>query len=379
MRGIFLSTLVSFGTLITLQAHAQASGARQAVSVSPQTVSPDGMAGGALPPAPVERSNWAVARAGDKVFAFYGLAAGKTSNDIMRDIHVLDLRTGQWRKGGDIPVEHGRLASAAVTIAGTIYLMGGYTVSSDGKEVSTPEVLRYSPANGRFVVDTTMPTPVDDAVAMPWRDRWIVLVSGWHDTGNVTDVQIYDTQTHHWTAGTAWPGKPVFGHAGGLVKDAMVICDGVTATKDEKGKNHFAITDACWEGDLDPAAVGHIRWRPLPPHPGDSLYRAGAVGATDHDGAARIVFAGGSHRPYNYNGMGYDHLPAEPSSAVFSFDLDKGIWQSHSPLPVAGMDFRGLISLEDSFALFGGMRAGQQVSGQVIRFELKSAPDQPHE
>lgn len=310
------------------------------------------------------RSNWAVARSGDQVFAFYGLGQGRTFADIAHDVHAYDLKSQQWRKAGAIPVDQGRLASVALTVAGKVYLIGGYTVSAKGEEVSTPEVFRYAPDTGRFDIETTMPVPVDDTVAMPWRDRWIVLVSGWHDKGNVADVQIYDTQTRQWANGTPWPGKPVFGHAGGLAQDRMVVCDGVTSSKGPDGKNQFAISKECWEGDLDPAQPGRISWRQLPPHPGAPLYRAGAVG----DGQ-RVVFAGGSSRAYNYNGIGYDQLPAEPSAAVFSFA--NGAWHAHKPLPEAGMDFRGLIPVEGGYALFGGMRSGQRVTGSVIYFKVE--------
>jgi len=230
--------------------------------------------------------------------------------------------------------------------------------------------MRFLPDSGRFKVDTRMPVPVDDSVAMPWRERWIVMVSGWHDKGNVSDVQLYDTKTKQWIAGTSYPGKPVFGHAGGLTGDTMVICDGVTADKGADGKNIFAISSECWQGKLDIRHPGKIAWRQLPAHPGVPLYRAGAVGATDKSG--RIVFAGGSGNPYNYNGIGYDKQPSEPSAAVFSFDTKRGIWQPHAPLPEAGMDFRGLVPLDDgAYGLFGGMRDGQQVSGSVIRFNLR--------
>lgn len=322
--------------------------------------------------APVARSNWAVARLGDQVYTFFGLGTGKTSNDIMRDVHALDLKSGQWRKVGDIPVQQGRLASAALTVGGKVYVLGGYTVSPEGEEVSTPEVLRFLPDTGHFVTETLMPVPVDDTVAMPWRERWIVLVSGWHDKANVTDVQIYDTKTKQWHAGTPWPGKPVFGHAGGLINDTMVICDGVTAEKKADGKNFFAISNACWQGTLNAQQIGKIDWQPLPAHPGTPLYRAGATG-DNNDKIARIAFAGGSSRPYNYNGIGYDGVPAEPSAAVFSFQVKSGMWELHAPLPEASMDFRGLIALDGAYGLFGGMREGQKVSGEMIRFRLAPA------
>jgi hypothetical protein len=224
--------------------------------------------------------------------------------------------------------------------------------------------MRFLPDSARFETETSMPIAVDDSVALAWRDRWIVLVSGWHDKANVTDVQIYDTQTRRWISATPFPGQPVFGHAGGLVGDTMVICDGVTADKGADGKNVFAISNACWQGTLDTQQPTQISWHALPAHPGKPLYRAGAVG---DDG--RIVFAGGSGRPYNYNGIGYDKLPAEPSASVFSYDPARGLWQTHAPLPQAGMDFRGLVPFGGgSYGLFGGMRDGQRVSASVIRF-----------
>jgi hypothetical protein len=198
-------------------------------------------------------------------------------------------------------------------------------------------------------------------------------VSGWHDTGNVTDVQIYDTKAKRWEKGTPWPGTPVFGHAGGLVGDVMAVCDGVTAGKDESGKNRYAITNACWQGKLDVQAPGNIDWRQISPHPGVPLYRAGATGAKDRQGNSRVVFAGGTPRPYNYNGIGYDHVPAEPSSAVFAFDPARHVWTSYQSAPKAGMDFRGLIAFDDTFILFGGMDANQAVTNQVVRFSLQAA------
>ncbi|MDE2308768.1 MAG: hypothetical protein KGJ97_10830 [Xanthomonadaceae bacterium] len=328
------------------------------------------MPGGHARAAAPARTNWAVARVGEQVFAFYGLGAGKTRLAIAHDVHAYDIDSGHWRKAGDIPVARGRLGSVAVTVGGRVYLFGGYSVAANGAETTTPGVLRFDPATDRFAGETTMPVPVDDTVALPWRDRWIVLVSGWHDDGNVRAVQLYDTRTKHWSRGTPWPGPPVFGHAGGLVGDSMIVCDGVTATKGADGRHRFAISNACWRGELDPRAVGRIRWSALPAHPGPPLYRAGAVGVRRTDGAASIVFAGGSARPYNYDGIGYDGLPAAPSPNVVSYDLRCNAWTEHRPLPRAGMDYRGMIAAHGRLMLFGGMRAGQAVSGEVIRFDL---------
>lgn len=361
-RGFSWRTVIQVNIVVALIGCADAGRSRDEPITPPKAVF-----AGVVPDAPVARANWTVARAGQQIFAFYGLGTGKTHADIARDAHAYDLQARQWQPLGSIPVEAGRLASVAATVGGQVYLFGGYTVSAAGEEKSMPEVLRFDPRTERFELETTMPVPVDDSIALPWRDRWIVLVSGWHDTGNVRDVQVYDTWQNVWTSGTRWPGKPVFGHAGGIVGDSIVACDGVTSDKGADGRNDFTLSAACWRGELDAEEVGRIRWHALPPHPGGALYRAGAAGRQDGRG---IVFAGGSSRPYNFDGVGYDGVPAQPSDTVFSYDLRCQSWRVHAGLPEAGMDFRGLIESNGIYHLFGGMRAGQVVSGGIIRFKL---------
>jgi hypothetical protein len=312
------------------------------------------------------RSNWAIARAGSAVYGFYGLGAGKTAADIQVDTYRYDLHSRRWRALGNIPVSAGRLASVAVYVGGKIYLLGGYTVAVDGAEVSTPEVLRFDPKIQQFQTESTLPIPVDDAVALSWRDRWIVLISGWHDTGNVADVQLYDTQSKRWRRANSWPGTPVFGHTGAMQGDVAVICDGVSAQKNAQGKNQFALSNQCWRGDFAASTPGIVTWTALKAHPGVPLYRSGAVAVRGE--APKLLFAGGSTRAYNFDGIGYDGKPAEPSDIVYSINLPDNRWQLEKPLPEAGMDFRGMVDDGTSYLLFGGMRAGQVVSNGVIRY-----------
>jgi N-acetylneuraminic acid mutarotase len=322
------------------------------------------------------RTNWAVARHEHFAFAFYGLAAGKTHIDIARDVHRLDLNqpSAGWQKIGNIPVQQGRLASAAISVGKSIYVLGGYTVAADGAEKSTEEVLRFDPNTHQFERVSTMPVPVDDSLALAWRDRWIVLVSGWHDTKNVDAVQLYDTQSKRWIKANRYPGTPVFGHAGALAGDKLVLCDGVQANKGADGKNKFGMSNRCFLGVLSPSNIGKIRWRELPPHPGQALYRAGSIAPAS---GAQVLFAGGSTRAYNYNGIGYDGVPAAPSAAVYQFDLSRYRWTRLADLPSAGMDFRGMLEFKakaqkaSNFFLFGGMRADQEISKQTIIYRLE--------
>ena len=213
-----------------------------------------------------------------------------------------------------------------------------------------------------------MPLPVDDSVAFAYANRYIYLVSGWHDDGNVADVQVFDSWEDRWFAATPYPGAPVFGHAGGIVGNRFVIADGVAVLgRDAAGQRRFGISEAAYLGVIDPADPSVIRWQALPPHPGPALYRMAATGS---ERLGLVIFAGGSPNPYNFNGIGYDGEPSEPSSLVFAYDPASGAWSVLGRRPVATMDHRGLLEAGEYFYTVGGMRAGQIVSDQVLSFRL---------
>jgi hypothetical protein len=196
----------------------------------------------------------------------------------------------------------------------------------------------------------------------------LVLISGWHQNRNVRAVQFWDSAQNVWLPPSIYPGKAVFGHAGGVVGNTMVICDGVTATRNEQGTNVFAMNNECWQGTLNPDAPGNIEWKALPAHPGKPRYRMAAAGTLAH--GARIVFVGGSENAYNYDGVGYDGKPAAASAAVFSWNIAEQHWEEHAPAPVATMDHRALIERDGALYVIGGMRDPQSPTDQVMSFAL---------
>jgi N-acetylneuraminic acid mutarotase len=323
--------------------------------------------------APVARSNWTLASAnsarGHELFAFYGLGPKKTYDDIQKDVHAFNLTSNSWKKVASIPVAQGVLASAATSINGKIYLAGGYTVAANGDEKSTPDLLRFDPESHEFSAISHLPTPVDDSVMLSWKNRYLIFVSGWHNTANVKTVQLFDIEKNQWLQATPWPGQGVFGHSGGIVNNSMIICDGVTAIKDKNGKNQFAMTDACFRGELNPDNPSLITWNAIEKHPGLPVYRSAAAGTLQS--GARVLFAGGANRPYNYNGIGYDGIPVAASDKVFSYDLTQSLWQTHSVLAAPSMDHRALIEINGKFYLPGGMRDPQMVSNQGLIYTLK--------
>jgi N-acetylneuraminic acid mutarotase len=171
-------------------------------------------------------------------------------------------------------------------------------------------------------------------------------------------VQIYDPARDTWSTATPIPGAPVFGHAGAIVRDAIVYVDGVRVNRD---RPRFTIEAASWRGDIDPENPTSISWTRLQTHPGPPLYRAAAGGLDEW-----ALFAGGTDNPYNYNGIGYDGVPARPVRSLLGFNVTTGTWTQLAPLPLSTMDHRGMVTMGGTLAIVGGMRTHQAVSSGVL-------------
>ncbi len=325
----------------------------------------------APPDLPVAVSNNAVAAVtlddGTHIVSAMGLLAGKTWRDTTSAAWHLAPGAKAWRELPAVPGGEGRLAAAAVGIAGQVVIFGGYTVAEDHTEVSVPLVHALDARTGRYTALAPMPVPVDDTVALPYQDRYVYLVSGWHDSGNVNLVQLYDRQENSWVQATPWPGAPLFGHAGGIAGNTMVICDGV-GIETTRSQRRFRAEKRCLLGVIRDDNLRRIDWTTLPHHPGPAHYRMAAAGA-ELDGEAAILFAGGSPNPYNYNGIGYDGRPSLPADLVFAWRLESRRWQRLPRLPVATMDHRGLVQFGAGYLIIGGMREQQRVSDTLVYFE----------
>ncbi len=328
-----------------------------------------------IPPLPIAVSNNAVAslRIGNatRLYSFMGLGEGKTHDDIVRAAFEYDSTRGAWQRLPDVPVSEGRLASVAAAANGAVYLFGGYSVAADGHEISTPDVLRFDPVARTYRPVAPMPTPVDDSAAVVLGDRWIYLISGWHQDRNLPLVQVYDTIEDRWSQATEFPGAPVFGHAGALLGRSVLICDGVRLDV-IAGKRTFSASPECWRGEIASNDRLAIAWRRIASHPGAPRYRMAAA-ANPRSGT--VLFLGGSENPYNYNGIGYDGRPSSASAMAQAYDLTGGRWVAKRPLAQASMDHRGLVAIDGRYALIGGMRDGQRVTAEVAVYDAHAESD----
>lgn len=302
---------------------------------------------------------------GEYLVSFAGLGKGRTHSDTLDSTWVFDGNTREWAEAAQLPGGVGRLAAVAAAVGELAYVFGGYSVAEDGTEISTPWVHSFDPVSGQFEERAEMPVPVDDAVAVAFEDRYVYLISGWHDLGNVNLVQRYDTIENSWSQATPIPGPAVFGHAGGIVSNTIVYCDGVAiAAHENQGRDFVAVSD-CYQGIIDASDSRRIDWRVVEAHPGLPRYRMAATGAEELGG---VLFIGGSENPYNYDGIGYDGEPSEPVAHALLFNTANAKWQV---LPISGtatMDHRGLLHFDGSFVTIGGMEAGQQVTSRLYSY-----------
>jgi N-acetylneuraminic acid mutarotase len=221
------------------------------------------------------------------LISFSGLASGKDYRDVHNNTYIYDVNENKWSQGNPVPISQpiggliGRLASVATSINDTAYIFGGYTVAKDHSEVSVPDVYAYNVDNDQYTKLASMPVPVDDSVALTYQNKFIYLISGWHNDGNVNLVQVYNTHTNTWQQATPFPGKAVFGHAGGIVDNTIVICDGVGVDVHENMRRSYAAENACYRGEISNRHPTKISWFKLKHPTGTSRYRMAANGFID--------------------------------------------------------------------------------------------------
>ncbi len=317
----------------------------------------------APPPLPFAVSNNAVAagRIGETTWLFSALGIDHTKrwSGITRAAVAWRPGARTWQRLPDVPGPVGRLAATAQVVRGKLVIFGGYTVDSAGHEASLPSVDVFDVLTKRWSRGADMPVAVDDAVSGVYRDSLVYLVSGWHDTDNVRDVQVYDVVRDEWHAATPIPGPGVFGHSGALAGHTIVYIDG--ALRQPTGAR-YRLERQTWSGTIDTTNPRHLEWTKAPrAHPGPALYRAAAAAC-----GTRVVFAGGTDNPYNYDGIGYDSVPSQPRREVFAFDVKTRRWIGLPRLSTATMDHRALATVDGASMVVGGMREGRRVSDRTV-------------
>ncbi len=292
------------------------------------------------------------------VFSFGGIDTLKTHQGIHRKCARYNTITGTVIQIDDLPDTLGKIASAASTIGDTIYIMGGYHVFSNGHEVSSNKVHRYVISQNAFIADgAPIPVPIDDHVQGVYKNRYIYLITGWSNTTNKSDVQIYDTHTNTWQAGTAVPNTNIyksFGSSGVIIGDTIYYYGGA-----RMGFN-FPIQNNLRIGVINQNDPTQIQWSDTTFTTG--LYRTAAVNFQNNP-----LWLGGSLQTFNYNGLSYqNNTIVDPSNLIASYNpISKTFTdQTLSNLP---FDLRGVGETQEGFYFLGGMIDSARVSNQILK------------
>ena len=315
---------------------------------------------------PMRTSNNAVCEAkttvGDFMYSFGGIDTSKKYSGIHQKCFKYDITSDVWTALPDLPDTLGKIASAASFVKGKIYIIGGYHVYLNGGEISSSRVHIFNPGTDTFLPDgAPVPVPIDDQVQCVWRDSLIYVVTGWSNTTNVANVQIYNPTQNAWSAGTPVPNNgafKVFGSQGVIRGDTIYYFGGANTSP------NFPATSFLKIGIIDSVNPTNINWLPFQNFPNHPLYRMVALANPD----GNLSFLGGSSVSYNYDGIAYatnlgvppanEQVVYEPSSAGFTSNLSQNY----------PMDLRGYADVSSTTKyICGGMEAGQEVSSKAYR------------
>jgi len=324
-----------------------------------------------FPPMPAAVSGNAVAslKGGFQLFSFMGVGPKKSWDDVTNQVYIMTFsHAGKWSVGRAVPGVAGRLNAAAGGAKGLVVLMGGYVVDNQGGEIIVPDVNVYEPGARRWSRGKDIPVPVDSAVTGVTHDRFVYLVGGRSPNGAVNNVQVYDIEKDTWSQATPFPGTPVFGLAGGVADENIVIVDGAKAGP--QGGPRYVPSDECWLGKVDKKDPTKIEWSKLPAHPGTARFGIAGGGA---DREHRVYFTGGTTTPHDYKGVSYDGKPAEVSTFTFAFDLHGHRWETINENTFdPHADGRGLLETPVGPVELGGMVKNLAVTARVSLYPKRA-------
>ncbi|MDT8413385.1 MAG: hypothetical protein RQ875_13045, partial [Vicingaceae bacterium] len=285
MKNIFISTLF---LLLTYNVKAQSWGFNWIVTEKQ--------------PMPMAVANNAVTGAefngNSYVYSFGGIDTTKNWSGITKKSFRYDVNNDLWITLPDLPDTLGKIASGASTIDSIIYIVGGYYVFANNNEISSNKVHRFNTRTNTYLTDgTPIPVAIDDHVQAVYKDSLIFVVTGWSNTTNIPNVQIYDPANDNWLVGTSTPNNntyKAFGATGTILGDTLYYHGGASTGINFPGQNSLR------KGYINPLNPTQITWFSSP----TSFFTYRAVAFSF--GANEICFLGGSATTYNFNGIAYN-------------------------------------------------------------------------
>jgi hypothetical protein len=300
------------------------------------------------------------------VYTFGGIDETKIYSGIHNRSYRYNTQTDVWEAISPLPDPMGKIAGAANRIGDIIYIIGGYYVFQNGGETSSDRTHRYNTQTNTYLADgAPIPVPIDDHVQAVYKDSLIYVITGWSNSQNVNNVQIYDPVADQWHEGTpiTWMEEASFGAAGTIIGDTIYFYGGAK-------NGDFGSSRRLRKGAINPVNPTEIIWSSEVLSFNLAAYRPAATSAGN-----RVYFIGGADKTYNFDGIAYSNgQGVAPNNRSLSYRPEDGFFESDlsNNLP---MDLRGIANESDSIKyLAGGMLAGQMVSNKLWKLEWADLP-----
>lgn len=313
---------------------------------------------------PIRTSNNAVCEVlldgHEYVYSFGGIDTSKLASGIHQRSFKYDVSSNTWNEISQLPDTLGKIASAASYVKGKIYIIGGYHVLESGTEITSNKVHVFNPSTDLFESDgENLPKAIDDHVQAVWRDSLIYVVTGWSNTTNQPDVQIYNPTTDNWLNGTSLPNNntyKAFGASGTIIGDTIFYYGGVSSS-------NFLAQSFMRKGVIDQNDPTSINWSLLDNTSLEKRYRAACSNNNQ-----TIFWVGGANTGYNFDGLAYfTNSGVEPLPKILEYNQSFDAYFFNNSEPYGVMDLRGIAKLENKrWIICGGMDSLQQVSNRTF-------------
>ncbi|MFT6922493.1 MAG: N-acetylneuraminic acid mutarotase [Crocinitomicaceae bacterium] len=316
---------------------------------------------------PFNTANNAVCEAtvnGDEfVYSFGGIDTTKLFSGIHSRSFKYNVAIDSWSEVPPLPDPESKIASGASFVKGKIYIIGGYHVYANNNEISSSKVHIFDPQTDLYEADgAAIPLAIDDHVQCVYKDSLIFVVTGWSNSGNFPNVQIYDPSLDQWQNGTFVPTTfeyTAFGASGAIVGDTLYYHGGAAG-------GSFAARKFMRKGYINPADPTDITWELMGEAPGEAGYRS-ACSTKDNT----LFWVGGSSLSYNYDGIAYNGSGGvDPSARVLHYNNSTQQYLDDVSQPYGVMDLRGIAKLSNNkWIICGGMDSTQSVMNRTFLLE----------
>jgi len=304
------------------------------------------------------------------VYSFMGIDSTKIWSGIHLKAFRFNTQTEGWNTVAPVPDNLSRIGASASTVKNKIYIIGGYHVYSNENETSSNRIFIYNPDSNSYSEGANIPIPIDDHVHCVWRDSLIYVITGWSNTTNMPNVQIYNPALDGWSVATATPNNNIykaFGASGVIVGDTIYYFGGAASVIIPEP---FPAQNYLRKGVIDPLDPTQIIWS-------DTILDSSLTGyrmaSTSYEN--KVFWIGGSDVTYNYDGIAYNSSGGvNPLARILTFDSKSMTWDENTGSPFAVMDLRGIASIApNKYIIAGGMDSGQVVSNKTFLLEYTLA------